>query len=547
MRGCLILAALAAATAARAQQRPTVEVRFNPAVSNLQMAVWVEDSTGHYVDTLYVSRSTGSLGLANRPGTATFKTDFRFPYGRRDMVLPVWAHRRDHHYGYVVMGGKAGNSIATCEASGITGTDCDDLTIGYHFGVSSPEPFYCSPRGGVTMKVNGVDVVSCASAFYGCKGAYADAPLFSLYPPRADLTSFESDHDGPDAMKFSSVNDLVAVSGATPAGAAIIDPPIRWTPPDDGPFVAWVEMSAEKDFNMYHNHPNTDDEHGELNGYGQPFLGQPSILYAVPFTVAATSADVELTSSYAGYSDWDGASGTLHPPDFTISDTPGSGAGRLLDNVDKAGAWRVKVDVVPAGMVICDSPRAPTGLTLTPHSNALELAFASAASGPPTNRFDVRYSDKPITEDNFLDATPSSDTPPPVGAQGSTVQTLIGGLRPQIQYFVAVRAISMCGAVSPIATAQASTTMATFVTLHGCFIATAAYGTPLAGELDVLRRLRDRRLLTNPLGQLAVATYYAFSPPVANAIASDERLRAAARRVIAPLVEAARAGERLAP
>jgi hypothetical protein len=297
---------------------------------------------------------------------------------------------------------------------------------------------------------------------------------------------------------------------------------------------------------MYHNHPNTNDEHGELNGYGHPFLGQPSIVYAVPFTVG-TGADLEVTSSYSGYSDWDGATGTLHPPDFTITDTAGTGAGRLLDNVDSAGQWRLKVDVVPAGMVICDAPHAPTGLKLTAHSNAIELAFASAASGPPSNRFDVRYSDKPITNDNFLDATPSSNMPPPVGAQGSTVTTLIGGLRPQIQYFVAVRALAMCGAVSPVTTGTTTTTQATFVTLHGCFIATAAYGSPLARELDVLRRLRDHRLLNNPFGQLAVAAYYAFSPPLANAIASDERLRAAARRLIAPLVDAARAGERLAP
>src|SRR5581483_2843832 len=211
MRGSLRLlpALLCLAGAARAQSPcRTVEVTFNP-VANLQIAVWIKDAAGNYVDTAYVSRSTGSLGLANRPGLHLFKTDFRFPYGRRDMVLPVWAHKRNHHYGYVVMGGKAGNSIQSCNQSGISGTDCDDLTIGYHFSVSSPEPFYCSPRGGVTTKVNGVDVISCASAFYGCKGAYAPAPQFSLYPPRADLTSFVDDHDGPDAKAFASVNDLL--------------------------------------------------------------------------------------------------------------------------------------------------------------------------------------------------------------------------------------------------------------------------------------------------------------------------------------------------
>jgi hypothetical protein len=89
------------------------------------------------------------------------------------------------------------------------------------------------------------------------------------------------------------------------------------------------------------------------------------------------------------------------------------------------------------------------------------------------------------------------------------------------------------------ATAQQS-----FVILHGCFLATAAYGTPLAKEIDVLRMVRDRVLLRSPLGSLLVASYYALSPPLANVIASDERLRAGARALIDPIVGVARAGLR---
>jgi hypothetical protein len=225
-------------------------------------------------------------------------------------------------------------------ANGTDGGECDDLTIGYHFSVSSPEPFYCSPRGGVTSQVNGVDVVTCASPFYGSKGAYAAAPLFSLYPPRADLTSFVSDHDGPDAMAFSRVNDLTAVSGATPSNMVVIDPPVHWTTMTDGSYVLKVEASLEKDFNTFNNHPPTDDEHAELNGYGQSFLGQGSVVYEVPFTVGAT-LDIETAARYAGYGDWDGAGGAEHAPDMTISDLPGSGAGRFLDVVDDQGTWRV--------------------------------------------------------------------------------------------------------------------------------------------------------------------------------------------------------------
>ena len=181
-----------------------------------------------------------------------------------------------------------------------------------------------------------MDVISCASGFYGSKGAYADSPMFSYYPPRADLTSFVSDHDGPDAMAFASVNDLTAISGATPAGMAVIDPPIRWSPPADGDYVLKIEASMEGDFNAANNHPSTDDEHSELNGYGHNFLGQGSVVYEVPFTVG-DAVQIATTSKYAGYGDWDGSTGTEHAPASTITDTPGTGAGRLPRRQRRAG------------------------------------------------------------------------------------------------------------------------------------------------------------------------------------------------------------------
>lgn len=63
----------------------------------------------------------------------------------------------------------------------------------------------------------------------------------------------------------------------------------------------------------------------------------------------------------------------------------------------------------------------------------------------------------------------------------------------------------------------------------GCFIATAAYGTPLAGELDSLRAFRDTHLLTNPLGAAFADAYYRLSPPIAGYLADHPRLRAVIR------------------
>ncbi len=74
-------------------------------------------------------------------------------------------------------------------------------------------------------------------------------------------------------------------------------------------------------------------------------------------------------------------------------------------------------------------------------------------------------------------------------------------------------------------------------TVSGCFIATAAYGTPSAQQIDVLREFRDMVLLESTVGSQCVALYYRLSPPIADFIAGSSLLRTLVRElVVDPIV-----------
>ena len=69
-----------------------------------------------------------------------------------------------------------------------------------------------------------------------------------------------------------------------------------------------------------------------------------------------------------------------------------------------------------------------------------------------------------------------------------------------------------------------------------CFIATAAYGTPCAPEINVLRKWRDEGLTTNKSGQLFVKFYYIISPPVAKFISKSALLKKGVRLILKPFI-----------
>jgi uncharacterized repeat protein (TIGR02543 family) len=70
----------------------------------------------------------------------------------------------------------------------------------------------------------------------------------------------------------------------------------------------------------------------------------------------------------------------------------------------------------------------------------------------------------------------------------------------------------------------------------GCFIAEAAYGSPMERHVRILRDFRDTYLLNSTIGHTFVKAYYRYSTPVADFIAKHKALKAAARMGLLPMV-----------
>ncbi|MFQ6021843.1 MAG: S8 family serine peptidase [Acidiferrobacterales bacterium] len=69
-----------------------------------------------------------------------------------------------------------------------------------------------------------------------------------------------------------------------------------------------------------------------------------------------------------------------------------------------------------------------------------------------------------------------------------------------------------------------------------CFVATAAYGSPMVKEVRYLRAFRDEYLLPNRIGRAFVTFYYRYGPAAADYIREREFLRSLVRAGLTPLV-----------
>jgi hypothetical protein len=499
-----------------------------------QIAVWLEsgDRT-QFIDTLMVTNMTAARGIGNRPGIWNFLSGPFFPYGKRRMALPIWAHARGKLYDTVVF------------------QDGHETSLGFHEALSSSEPYYCRPL--MATEIN-VDAITCPTRFTSAKGKL-DASTKSYYPPRNDLTTFASgDCDAVggtypgcaiSAPGYAALNDLDAVAAATPPYGAPYSG--SWVLPSTlpaGDYALLVEVNKEFDDNASHSHPSFTDP--QLAAYGlSGNFGQPSVVYRVPIhiDVAAGAPAAAATSEIAGYSNWTGEDGAIIPRDATISTSdPGSGEARLLKLTTATGTGRVQVRVEACGSTVCAPPPPPPGLVMDLAADKGKLTDTSAlvtftnaqSAGGAVAGYEIRFREgDSMTDQEFAEAIRAPQVSP--GAPGSTASVMIAGLKPSTQYVVGVRALDTCGQASPLAQVGFDTPSTPFKQVEGCFVATAAWGSALASQVQGLRRARDRVRPGNVLAAAAIDLYYRSGPPAAAVLRRSETARAAVRLLLSPL------------
>jgi hypothetical protein len=516
-----------------------------------QIVVWIAKPSasavlpGPYVQTIYITQQTGRYGIGNRPGRFDFNSGPNWPYGRRVTLLPVWAKAQS----------LSQNPLCGRTFQQVIYQNADDNNLSHPANDSSRDGHFCRP---LQQTESQWDAATCSSAIFTDKGVFGSNS--SLYPPRADVIPVAG-MDSPSVPMYKAMNPFDAVSQATPRLGTLAQ--ISWPIPPDlstGDYVLFMEVALEQDFNSSYNptrYPPPKATEIPWSDFGVPYRGQPSVIYKVPFTISDTETTAT-TDTYIGYGDpgpdatSDGKtpayympSGMIHPPDATITTgTPNTGASRLLLTSKDGQMFRIRVNARSEHDAI--APGVPGSMVAAAgQGKDVTLSFVAPGDDGFTGRvngYEVRYrvGSAPITEADFASANEAKFAGNPVTA-GERQTIAIRDLLPETEYTFAVRAFDKCNNTSGIVTATFTTAPPRVGEVDACFIASAAYGSVLANDVEMLRRFRDRMLKRSVLGELAVETYYTFGPTVAGVVGESDLLRRAARDLLAPIVSWVRA------
>lgn len=218
----------------------------------------------------------------------------------------------------------------------------------------------------------------------------------------------------------------------------------------------------------------------------------------------------------------------------------------VLDATDAIVEHALEVEQIDFTIDL-EPPSAPELLSLSPGDGRIEVAWEDTHNEQTGTTYRVYWSTESVPESPGSSISSSGI----VSDLNYEIEdsTLVNG----VTYYVRVAAIDDADNEGPLSNelseAPVETTdfweayLAAGGTEQGgfCFIATAAYGTPMAGDLDTLRAFRDQILLPTTAGAAFVDGYYRWGRFAAAFIAGSPVLRAATRVALVPLVWLARA------
>jgi hypothetical protein len=287
-------------------------------------------------------------------------------------------------------------------------------------------------------------------------------------------------------------------------------------------------------------------------------------VFELPF--ALTDDNMVSVLEPSGFGALQGESGTLSPMTASISNDSsgrmGSGADRLLAVNEARASLRVLTPDSP----YCQSTHPPGGvqeLKVEPDADKhyahmwAHLSFRAPVSERPIGSYSVEIKadnsdwEQAYTPDSeqellpvALDICADPDNPGVNRCEGmqagSLMEATISGLRASSHYQVRVTPRDRsCGEQGATLSTEVTTRERVFATVTPCFVATAAYGSPLADQISVLRALRDRHLANHALGRAFIQLYYAVGPSLAAPVREHPWLASAVRSVLTPVVKLA--------
>jgi len=157
----------------------------------------------------------------------------------------------------------------------------------------------------------------------------------------------------------------------------------------DGDYALFIEVNKEFDDNSFFSHPSfiNPNEVANFNAYGQSGnVGQPSILYRLPFQLSLAPVAATVATSATAYGDWTGVSGDATLLDAQISAQSGSGQGRLRISDGPGGPALVHLVECPALRLTARSPSRPNlrGSTSRPRCRRPRRRRSPSARRPTT-------------------------------------------------------------------------------------------------------------------------------------------------------------------